>query len=75
VPRDVLPGWIDTFGKFNPVAYAVEASRNLMVGVVENRTLSTAIDWGQLGRATAFLVGVAILGLALARIAFRKATA
>ena len=75
VPKDVLPGWIATFGKFNPVAYAVEAARNLMVGVVENRTLSTAIDWGQLGRATLFLVGVAIGGMALARMAFRKATA
>lgn len=75
VPKDVLPGWIATFGRFNPVAYAVDASRNLMVGVVENRTLSTAIDWGQLGRATLFLVGVAIGGMMLARMAFRKATA
>lgn len=75
VPKEALPGWIGTVGKFNPVAYAVEGARNLTVGVVEKRTLVTAIDWAQLGRATAFLVGMAIFGLTMARMAFRKATA
>ncbi len=75
VPKAALPGWIETVGNFNPVAYAVEGARNLMVGVVEGRSISTVLDWAQLGKATAFLLGVALLGFASARLAFRKATA
>jgi ABC-2 type transport system permease protein len=75
VPKDALPHWIATVGRFNPVSYAVEGSRNLTVGLVSNGRLHTAIDWGQLGRATGFLVVVAVVGMTLARMAFRKATA
>ena len=74
VPRQALPGWVDTIGRINPVAYAVEGSRNLMVGIVEHGSLRTTIDWGQLGIAVAFLIGIAVLGMTLARMAFRKAT-
>lgn len=75
VPKAALPGWIDTVGRLNPVQYAVEAARNLTVGVVQGRTISHAIDWAQIGRATAFLIALAILSFTGARVAFRKATA
>jgi ABC-2 type transport system permease protein len=75
VPRGALPGWIDTIGRINPVAYAVEGARNLTVGIIEHGTLRTSIDWGELGIAIAFLIGIAILGMTSARMAFRKATA
>ena len=75
VPRGALPGWIDTFGKVNPVAYAVEAARNLTVGVVHGRALVTTIDWTQLWQATLFLVGLLIVSFTLAQAAFKKATA
>jgi ABC-2 type transport system permease protein len=75
VPTQALPGWIETVGRYNPVQYAVEGARNLMVGVVDGRTLSTALDWGQLGRATGYLAAVAAAGLTLSRVTFKKATA
>jgi len=75
VPRQALPSWVVTVGRVNPVAYAVEGARNLMVGIVEHGALRTSIDWGQLGIAVAFLLGVAVLGMTSARFAFRKATA
>lgn len=75
VPREALPGWIDAIGRVNPVAYAVEGARNLTVGIIEHGALRTSIDWSELGIAVAFLVGIAVLGMTLARMAFRKATA
>jgi len=75
VPRTSLPGWIDAIGRINPVAYAVEGARNLTVGIIEHGTLRTSIDWGELGISIAFLIGIAVLGMTLARMAFRKATA
>lgn len=75
VPQASLPGWIDTVSKFNPVTYAVEGARNLTVGVITPDAVRTAIDWGQLGRAVAFLGGVAAFGMTVARMAFRRATA
>ncbi|MCA1832518.1 MAG: ABC transporter permease [Actinomycetota bacterium] len=75
VPRGALPGWIETFGKINPVAYAVDAARNLTVGVLHGRTLSRAIDWPQLGRSAAFLLAVLVVSFTLAQSTFKKATA
>jgi daunorubicin resistance ABC transporter membrane protein len=75
VPRQALPHWIDTFGKINPVAYAVEAARNLTVGVVRGRALVTTIDWTQLWHALLFLGAVLVISFTLAQSAFRKATA
>src|SRR5438093_8524262 len=75
VPKNALPGWIDTFGHVNPVAYAVEAARNLTVGVVHGRLLVTSIDWTQLWRAAAYLFGVLVVSFTLAQATFKKATA
>jgi ABC-2 type transport system permease protein len=75
VPRGALPHWVDVIGKINPVAYAVEGARNLTVGIVEHGALRTSIDWSELVIAVAFLVGIAVLGMTSARMAFRKATA
>jgi ABC-2 type transport system permease protein len=75
VPRQALPHWIDTFGKINPVAYAVEAARNLTVGVVHGRTLSHTIDWTQLWQATLFLGAVLVVSFVMAQATFKKATA
>jgi ABC-2 type transport system permease protein len=74
VPRQSLPHWVDVVGRANPVAYAVEGARNLTVGIVEHGALRTSIDWGQLGIAVSFLVGIAVVGITMARMAFRRAT-
>jgi daunorubicin resistance ABC transporter membrane protein len=75
VPKETLPHWVEVVGRANPVAYAVEGARNLTVGIVENHQLRTAIDWGELGIALAFLVGIAVVSMTSSRMAFRKATA
>ncbi|MFY9587395.1 MAG: ABC transporter permease [Actinomycetota bacterium] len=75
VPKGSLPHWVEVIGRGNPVAYAVEGARNLTVGIVEHGALRTTIDWGQLGIAIAFLVGIAVFSMTLSRMAFRKATA
>lgn len=32
LPLDVLPGWIQTFAKFNPVTYGIDAARSFVLG-------------------------------------------
>ena len=75
VPKESLPHWVEVVGRANPVAYAVEGARNLTVGIVENHQLRRTIDWGELGIALAFLVGIAVISMTSSRMAFRKATA
>ncbi|WP_241989419.1 ABC transporter permease [Halorubrum sp. SP9] len=40
LPLGALPGWIQTFARFNPVTYGVDAARSLMV----DRDVMTVID-------------------------------
>ena len=40
LPLEALPGWIQTFARFNPVTYGVDAARSLMI----DRDVMTVID-------------------------------
>jgi ABC-2 type transport system permease protein len=40
LPLEALPGWIQTFARFNPVTYGVDAARSLMV----DRDVMTVIE-------------------------------
>jgi ABC-2 type transport system permease protein len=52
LPLEVLPEWIRTFARFNPVTYGVDAARSLMTG----RDVMTVVDVSWFG---GFLDGVA----------------
>ena len=64
LPLEALPGWIQTFARFNPVTYGVDAARSLMI----DRDVMTVIDvsWfgGTLdgvGPGVAVLIGLDVL--------------
>jgi ABC-2 type transport system permease protein len=62
VPVNLLPGWIQTFSKFNPVSYVATAARTLII---------SGYNWTEIGQA---FLSVAILGFCLnglAVMAFR----
>ena len=63
LPLAVLPEWIQTFARFNPVTYGVDAARSLMV----DQDVMTVIDVSWFGGTLDGVVpGVAVLlGLAL----------
>src|SRR5437764_1598436 len=44
MPPGLLPHWLETVGKFNPVSYVINTARDFM---------NFGYDWGQLGRALA----------------------
>ncbi len=62
VPLSLLPGWVQTFSKVNPVSYVATASRALIV---------SGYNWGEIGQAFAAIVIVGILLNGLAVLAFR----
>jgi ABC-2 type transport system permease protein len=53
LPANVLPGWVQTFSKFNPVSYTATACRDLIL---------TGFNWTAIGQA---LLAIAILGVIL----------
>jgi len=55
-PLELLPDWLATAAKFNPVTYTVLLVRGLMTGVTEG--VSTAVSLGILG---AFVIGMTCL--------------
>lgn len=63
MPRAMLPSWLETVTRLNPVSYVVEAARELM---------NFGYDWGQL--ATTLLVIAAVAGVTLTATtrAFRR---
>ncbi|QSG05471.1 ABC transporter permease [Halapricum desulfuricans] len=63
LPLATLPGWIQTFARFNPVTYGVDAARSLMI----DQDVMTVIDVTWFGGTLDGIVpGVAVLiGLAI----------
>jgi ABC-2 type transport system permease protein len=59
--QSLVPGWIRTVAKFNPVNWAVEASRSAAVD---------KLDWGVVGSRVGLLVALALLCGAFATRAF-----
>jgi len=58
LPLAALPGWIQTFARFNPVTYGVDAARSLMI----DRDVMTVIEVSWFGDALDGVVpGVAVL--------------
>lgn len=62
MPPDLLPGWLDTARRFNPVDYAVVGVRDLVLhGYI----------WSDLWRSIAALFGWAAAGVAFGALMFR----
>jgi ABC-2 type transport system permease protein len=65
VPTALMPDWLQTVNRFNPISYVIEAIRVLM---------SVGFDWVVIGQAA---VAIAILGVVLqgaTLLAFRRLT-
>ncbi len=61
--RNLLPAWMQTVAKFNPVNWAVEAARNAAM---------QKIDWGLVGPRVALPTGLVLLCAAFATWAFTR---
>ena len=59
--QSLVPGWIRTVAKFNPVNWAVEAGRSAAM---------QHIDWGLVGTRTGLLVALTLVSATLANLAF-----
>jgi ABC-2 type transport system permease protein len=60
LPITIMPGWLQTVVRFNPVSYANDATRQLLIG----STLHLAplwMDFGVLGAFAALLAGLSIV--------------
>ena len=62
LPAPLMPGWMRTFAKFNPVDWAVEVGR---------QTLAHTIDWSVAGPHLAELLALALICAWLSTRAFR----
>jgi ABC-2 type transport system permease protein len=65
MPKALLPGWLETVGKFNPVTYVINTARDFM---------NFGYAWAELGRAFAVIGVVGAFTLTGATRAFKKAT-
>ena len=65
MPPGLLPHWLETVGKFNPVTYVIDTARAFM---------NFGYDWTQLGKAIGVIALVGLFTLTGATRAFRKAT-
>jgi ABC-2 type transport system permease protein len=63
LPAYLLPPWVQTFSKFNPVSYVATASRSLIL---------TGFNWTYIGQAFAAVAIVGALLYSLAVVAFRR---
>jgi ABC-2 type transport system permease protein len=61
--QSLLPGWIRSVAKFNPVNWAVEAARSAAM---------QKIDWGLVAGRICLLVGLLIVSAYLAARAFAR---
>jgi len=61
--QSLIPGWIRTVAKFNPVNWAVEAGRSAAM---------QHIAWGLVGTRVAMLVGLTLVSATLATLAFTR---
>jgi ABC-2 type transport system permease protein len=62
-PITFLPAWVATVAKFNPVSYAVDASRAFMI---------TGFDWGVILPAWGVIALVAVITMSATLYQFRK---
>jgi ABC-2 type transport system permease protein len=66
-PLDLLPGWVATMAKFNPIAIVLKGMREALLGHQ---------SWGHVGPQVAFLAGLSLMsllfGLGLFRLALRR---
>lgn len=65
MPPGLLPSWLDTVTKFNPVSYVIDVNRDLM---------NFGWDWTQLAKTLGVIAIVGAITLTGATRAFRKAT-
>ncbi len=65
MPEGLLPGWLETVGRLNPVTYVIDTTREFM---------NFGYDWSQLGITLGVIAGVGLFTLTGATRAFRKAT-
>lgn len=65
MPPGLLPDWLDTVARFNPVSYVIDANRAFM---------NFGYDWGQAAKTLAVIALVGALTLSGATRAFRRAT-
>src|SRR5665811_387736 len=63
MPSALLPSWLDTVAKFNPITYLVAALRALV---------NDGWDWTAMWQALAVTAGLAVVTLTAATRAFRK---
>jgi ABC-2 type transport system permease protein len=63
MPSFLLPDWLDAVARVNPITYIVEAVRGLV---------NTGWLWDEIGRAFGVTVGLALVTMTAATLAFRK---
>ena len=63
MPMEMLPSWLQTVAKYNPITYAADGIRTLM---------NTGFDGVVLGKSFLILGGVALVMMGIATIMFRK---
>jgi ABC-2 type transport system permease protein len=61
LPTTIMPGWLQTVVKFNPVSYANDATRQLLLG----STTTLAPLWLDFGVLAVFAVALSVLGIVL----------
>jgi ABC-2 type transport system permease protein len=61
--QSLVPGWIRTVAKFNPVNWAVQAGRSAAM---------QHIDWGLVGTRLGMLVALTLVSATLATLAFAR---
>jgi len=61
LPTSIMPGWLQTVVKLNPVSYANDATRQILLG----STLKLAPLWVDFGVLTAFAALLGALGIVL----------
>jgi len=65
MPAALLPGWLETVGRLNPVTYVINTARQFM---------NFGYAWAELGKAVGIIALVGLFTLTGATRAFRKAT-
>ena len=63
VPTSLMPGWMQTVSNFNPITYAVNAVRALMI---------TGYQWGTVAEAFGVIALIAVVTLGATLYLFRK---
>jgi ABC-2 type transport system permease protein len=61
LPTTIMPGWLQTVVKFNPVSYAIDGARQLLLG----STTALAPLWVDFGVLAVFAAILSLLGIVL----------